>query len=98
MDDSNKLIGRVSPLPITYTYPESQLALFANHFSVVQNEHEVILSFYQLHPPLAQNDAEAKVMLGSNQGIPAQLVARIAVPRNRMPSFIEAIVSSAPRG
>jgi hypothetical protein len=40
---------------------------------------------------MAKNDVEAKQMLGERRGVPAQLVAKIAVPRSRFQSFVESM-------
>jgi hypothetical protein len=89
--DEPKFIGKITGLPIEYAYPEEALCGFANHFTIIQNEHEVIFCFYQVQPPMAKNDVEAKQMLGERRGVPAQLVAKIAVPRSRFQSFVESM-------
>jgi hypothetical protein len=80
---------------IIYEYPDPQLATFANHFAVQHNEHEFLLSFYQLIPPLGVPGHEAlRKQAEQAGGFLARCVAKIAIPKDRMPSIVTALVEN----
>lgn len=79
-------------LPIEWQLPEGTISRYANNIVVQHTEHEFILSFFEIQPPLLLGSPEEQaaklVALGA---VRAECVARIIMSPSRIQSFIEVL-------
>jgi hypothetical protein len=79
-------------VPIEWHAPEDLISRYANNILVQHEEHEFIISFFEIRPPLLLGSPEEiKAKLEQTESVRAECVARIIVAADRMPSFIEAL-------
>ena len=64
-------------------------SLYAHHLFVQQGEHEVILSFFEVMPPL--NTSEDQIKYLQETGLTADCIARITVAKGRFAEFAQAM-------
>ncbi|MEX0713439.1 MAG: hypothetical protein WD278_13875 [Pirellulales bacterium] len=85
-------------IPIDHRVPESP-APYANHMVVQRGQHEVLISFFQIQPPilLEKTIEEKRQVLEGLGSIPAICVARVAVSDEMMPAIITALQSKVKR-
>lgn len=75
-------------------------SVYAHHISVQPIRDEVLLSFFEVAPPLLQAPTEEDVRQLENEGVPAECVAKVVVSRrvflemaellNRMTNLVQA--------
>jgi hypothetical protein len=79
-------------VPIEWYVPEDLVSRYANNIVVQYEEHEFIISFFEVRPPvLLGSSEEIKAKLEQVKSVRAECVARIIVAADRMPVFIEAL-------
>jgi len=81
---------------LIYSSTETVPALYANQLIVQHSPQEFLISFYQAFPlPVLDGGPEAtRKKIQELGGIPAQCIARIAIPKERMPAVVEAFVTN----
>lgn len=70
-------------LTIEWKTPDSIFSRYATNIVVQKTEHEFVLSFFELHPPLILGELPPDM-----DTVPAECVARIIVSAQKMPEFI----------
>ncbi|MGI6375131.1 MAG: DUF3467 domain-containing protein [Anaerolineae bacterium] len=79
-------------LPIEWYVPEGLQTVYANHLIVQHTEHEFVISFFSLVPPLlAGSEEERRAQLDSLVSVRAVCVGRVAVSPSRYPAFVQAL-------
>ncbi len=73
-------------VPIEWRFPDGLTTRFANNILIQSDATEFYISFFEILPPAISQDDFEKLT-----AIPADCVARIAIPRDRMPAFIRAM-------
>jgi hypothetical protein len=75
-------------LPIEWYVPDATVTKYATNMVIQHTEHEFILSFFEVAPPLLIGTPSKEVLEGL-KSIRAECVARIVIARDRMPGFVE---------
>jgi len=82
-------------LPIEWHVPDDLVTRYANNLLIQHTEHEFILSFFEILPPLAVGSPEEQAaQLQAIGAVRAECVARVVVSADRMGSFVEALRGS----
>ena len=82
----------VVALRINHVIPDPPDTKFANHMTVEHNEHEFIVSFFEIVSPIHLGDPESRRRFAESLGsIDAHLVARLAIAPTRMATFASAM-------
>jgi hypothetical protein len=85
-------------LPIEWHVPDDLVTRYANNLLVQHTEHEFIVSFFEMLPPLAVGSPEEQAaQLQAIGAVRAECVARVVVSADRMASFVEALRGSYER-
>lgn len=77
-------------LPIDFHVPEGYVSRYATNLVVQHTEHEFIITFFEIVPPLILG-TNKEDKLRNLDAIRAECVGRIIVARDRMPDFVEAL-------
>lgn len=76
---------------VKYPYPEPLQAVFSNHSMIQHDEHEFVISFYQVFQPSGIEGPESvRKQVEEAGGAPARCVSRVVISRDRMPGVVEA--------
>ena len=88
--DSEEIVS----IPLRHEFAEDLETKFANHLIVQYHQHEYIVSFFEVHPPirLADSREERQQELEQLEFVKASCVSRIAVASGRMSGFIAAML------
>jgi len=79
-------------VPIEWCYPDNIISGYATNVIVQHTEHEFILSFFEVRPPiLLGSSEELKEKALHIKSIKAECVARIIVSAERMPNFVRVL-------
>ncbi len=89
--DNDKDIMESAKVKLNFRIPSRMPSLYAHHLFVQPFEEEVVLSFFEVVPPLILPDTEDQMKILQEQGIPADCIARITIAKNRYQSFVEAM-------
>ena len=82
-------------LPIEWHTPEHIISRYATNMMVQYVEHEFVLSFYEVQPPLTSDlFREEKGELKKLMSVQANCVSRVIVAKDKMPQFIAALQKS----
>jgi hypothetical protein len=85
-------------VPIEWHMPEDLISRYANNIVVQFEQHEFIVCFFEVRPPiLIGSSEEIKAKLEQTESVRAECVARIIVAADRMPSFIKALQDNLDR-
>lgn len=77
---------------MNFRIPGRMPTLYAHHMLVQPGEEEVVLSFFEVIPPLVYGDnAEEQIREIEEGGVIADCVARITIAKKRYRSFVEAM-------
>ena len=77
-------------LPIEWHIPEGLVSRYVSNLVVQHTEHEFIISFFEILPPLVLGTPEEQqAKLTRMNAIPAECVARIIVSAEQMPTFVQ---------
>jgi hypothetical protein len=79
-------------VPLEWYVPEDLVSRYATNLVVQHSEHEFVISFFEIHPPLllgTPEEIEAK--LKQIESVQAHCVARIIVAAERMPEFLQVL-------
>lgn len=85
-------------LPIRWVIPEGFVSLAATNLVVQHTEHEFVISFFQVPPPILLGEPEeiAKTVEAMKE-VEAHLVARIIVASGRMGEFVTVLTQNFER-
>lgn len=79
-------------IPIDWHVPDSLVSHYATNITVQRSEHEYIVSFFEVTPPLIIGPPDVvKAGLQEIGSVRAVCVARVIIAAGRMPSFILAL-------
>jgi len=85
-------------IPIEWYVPESIVSRYATNIVVQHGEHEFVISFHEMQPPvLLGTPEEVEAGLEQIESIRANCVARVVVAAERMPDFIQVLQESLAR-
>lgn len=88
--DTSKIV-----LPLEWHVPDDLVTRYANNLLIQHTEHEFILSFFEVMPPLTVGSPEEQAaQLQAIGAVRAECVARVVVSADRIASFVEALRSS----
>jgi hypothetical protein len=78
---------------LNFRIPPRMPTVYAHHMLVQQGEFEVILSFFEVTPPiLVEQIAEAdRIKFLQETGLIAECVARVTIAKDRFPGFAQAL-------
>ena len=83
---------QVKQVPIDFHVPEGVPCQYATNLVVQRTEHEFIISFFQVTPPMLVGSAEEiKARLVEIGEVRAECVARVIVAAGRMQEFIHVL-------
>ena len=68
--------------------PVGMTSRYAHHLMVQGAEHEVVLSFFEVIPPMLSGTPEEQRAI-LQKGVRAECIARITVARARFPEFVK---------
>jgi hypothetical protein len=76
-------------IPLEHLIPEDLELKFVNNITVQQTDHEFLVGFYQVRPPLILGTLEERRAKAEQIGpVRAKCVAYIAMPPGRLKEFI----------
>jgi hypothetical protein len=79
-------------VPIEWRIPERLISQYATNFVVQRSEHEFIIFFFELRPPLVLGSPEEQMAaLEKIPSVPAECIARIVVAAERLPEFVKVL-------
>jgi hypothetical protein len=82
---------RKAVLPLEWHVPESLECQYATNLVVQHTDHEFIISFFKVAPPLVVGEPEeVKAQLEQVESVRAECVAQVIVAAGRMPEFVDA--------
>lgn len=86
--DNNKQIE----LPLEWNIPDHIVARYATNMVVQRAEHEFIITFFEVKPPLLLGTPDEIIEQAKKLNVMrANCVAQIIVASDKMPSFVEAL-------
>lgn len=84
--------GTAITLPIEWVVDENTPSGYVTNLVVQHTEHEFIISFFELKPPVLLGSPEEKQEQAERLGnLKARCVAQVTIPASRMPQVLEAI-------
>jgi len=78
-------------LPIEWYLPDSIVSRYATNMVVQRAEHEFIISFFEVKPPLILGEISATNAREKIGSVRAECIARVVIAKERMPKFVEAL-------
>jgi len=79
-------------LPLEWHIPDGILSRYVTNIVVQHTEHEFIISFFEVRPPIVLgSDEEKEAQLKQIDSVRAECVARIVVAADRLPDFIRVL-------
>ncbi len=79
-------------LPIDWHVSDNVISRYATNLTVQHTEHEFIVSFFEITPPLLLGSAEdRKAKAEQLSSVRANCIARIIVAAERMPKFVSVL-------
>jgi len=79
-------------LKLEWRIPEGLAGRYATNMVVQRTEHEFVLSFFEVYPPMVIGSPdEIKTQLEQLETVRAECIARIIVAASRMPEFVEVL-------
>jgi len=80
------------PVPIEWCYPDSIISRYATNMLVQKSEHEYIISFFEIKPPVLLGTPEEVTAQASKiKSVKAECISRIIVSDDRMPDFVRVL-------
>ena len=79
-------------IPLKFGIPQGMPSRYAHHLIVQPSEDEVVLSFFEVIPPLLLGNVEDHLET-LKKGVRADCIARITVAKRRYPEFVRAMGS-----
>lgn len=85
----------VVQIPLEFRVQEDLECRYATNMVVQHTEHEFIISFFSVTPPLVVGPPEQRrEQLAHVTSVPAEGVARVIVAASRMPEFVRVLSDS----
>jgi len=84
-------MGEIRKVPLEWIVPDGLQILFANHMLVAEANGQMIVTFFQVQPPVVLEGEEGK--WDTIKSVPAIAVARLAIPMQQMGKMIEVLGS-----
>ena len=82
-------------LPLDWQLPDGTVSRYANNVVVQHTEHEFILSFFEIQPPLITGTPEEQAFkLEALGSVRAECVGRIIINPSRIQDFIQVLQHS----
>ena len=79
-------------VPFEWNFPQSVQSRYANNILVQHSEHESIVSFFEVIPPILLGEPQqVSEQLKQIKSIRGNCVARIIVATEKMPEFIKVL-------
>ncbi len=95
MDETTKTED--SGFPIRFRIPTRMPSVIAQHLTVQPIEDGILLSFYEVIPPLFPTDlSEEQMKQLKETGVPAECVSKVFVPNSRYVDFLDTMDSVLP--
>ena len=89
---TEQMPGSMKALPIVYEVPDDLGAQYATNLVIQHSNHEFVLSFFEIIPPVILGSPEERVaQLKDVTAVRARCLARIVVAAGRMQGFVEAM-------
>jgi len=83
---------KVVTVPIEWVVPDTVNSVYATNIVAQQDEHEVVISFFEVRKPVILGDPDAvSSKMAALSKVPAVCVARISIHPDRLSGFIEAL-------
>lgn len=104
MDNEKNTSADSIRVKLNFRVPSRMPTLYAHHMTIQPSENEVLLSFFEVIPPLTLGEPEDQIKALQETGVIAECVARITVAKNTFPDFTQAMqqtlsqMSSEPQG
>ena len=88
--------GKTVSIPLRHEFADDLQTRYANNMMLQYNQHEYIMSFFEVHPPIAIADSpeELQQQLEQTEFVKASCVSRIVVASGRMPSFVAVMLAN----
>lgn len=88
--------GELVNLPIDWQVPTGAQAAYATNFVVQRMQHEYLISFFQIQPPLVLGSPDQVLEhLTRLEKVPARLLSQIIIAESRFPEFLQ-LIQTAP--
>ena len=79
-------------VPIRWHFPSGVQSRYATNLVVQHTEHEFVISFFEVYPPVILGDPEErKNALEQVEAVPAICVSRVIVAPGRLAEFIQVL-------
>jgi len=79
-------------VPIEWYYPEDIVSRYVTNMVVQHTEHEFIVSFFEVQPPVLLGDVETRTaQLDEVKSVRANCVARVILAPERLAEFIQVL-------
>ncbi|HEX8397504.1 MAG TPA: hypothetical protein VF644_08760, partial [Pyrinomonadaceae bacterium] len=86
--------SRKQEVRISFRIPTRLPSVIAHHLTVQPSEDGVLLSFYEVIPPLIRNNtSDDEIKKIRDIGVTAECVSKVFVPGSRYEGFVEAMES-----
>jgi len=83
-------------IKLGFRIPPRMPSVYAHHMLVQRGENEVVVSFFELLPPVfIEETPEERAESVQETGIIAECVARVTIAKNRFPDFAKAMTQVA---
>lgn len=85
------------PIPIDWDVPKELTTRLATHFVVQNTGHEVIVSFFEVYPPLLVGTPEEQhATFEAIAGVRAECVGRVAIAAGRIEELVALLRGNIP--
>ena len=94
MPDEKQPVPKEVRVKLNFRVPSRMPTLYAHHMFVQPAQHDVLLSFFEVIPPLVTATGEPspdQLKLLEETGITAECVARITIAKDLFPGFAKAM-------
>ena len=89
MENEKDTLAETIEVKLNFRMRPGMASVYAHHMIVQPGEHEVILSFFEIIPPLVNTPDQVKYL--RETGLMADCIARITVAKERFPLFAMAM-------
>lgn len=82
-------------IPIHFNNPVDKASVYATNIIIQPGEYEMVLTFFEVQPPLLLGSQEENIALLRSAGVRADCVAKITVSKERFEGFADAMKNMA---
>jgi len=98
MSKNNHSKAKALELSIDWSVPDNIIARYATNMVVQRAEHEYIISFFEIKPPVLLGSPDEIIEQAKKlKSMRANCVSQIIVAADKMPSFVDALVRNLKR-